>query len=137
EAGRGQYHYVKVASDLDKVIAGELAGIQGTVAKNVELHLEAPCAGVDIVQVLGYESRRVGDTVIVPMADLFGGDSRKLLVKLDVPDQERGKIAAVHGELVFRTTSGGELRRVAVVLGVDRTDDAQVVTASVDRDVMA
>lgn len=137
EAGRGQYHYVKVASDLDKVIAGELAGIQATVATNVELHLKAPCAGVQISEVLGYESRRDGDTVIVPMTDLFGGDNRKLLVSLKVPDGEAGAIGALHAELVFRNAKGGEVQRTAIQLGVDRTDDATIANASVDKDVMA
>jgi Ca-activated chloride channel homolog len=137
EAGRGQYHYVKVASDLDKVIAGELAGIQATVATSVELHLKAPCAGVQVAEVLGYESRRDGDTVIVPMTDLAGGDSRKLLVKVHVPDADAGKIGALYGELVFRDAKGGELQRTAVSLGVDRTEDGTVAAASVDKDVMA
>jgi Ca-activated chloride channel family protein len=137
EAGRGQYHYVKVASDLDKVIADELAGIQATVATNVELHLKAPCAGVQVAEVLGYESHRDGDTVVDPMTDLFGGDSRKLLVKVHVPDGDKGKIGALFGELVFKNASGGELQRTAVSLGVDRTEDGTVASASVDSDVMA
>jgi Ca-activated chloride channel family protein len=137
EAGRGQYHYVKVASDLDKVIADELAGIQATVATAVELHLKAPCAGVQVAEVLGYESHRDGDTVIVPMTDLAGGDSRKLLVKVHVPDGDTGKIGALYGELVFRDAKGGELQRTAVSLGVDRTEDGTVAAASVDKDVMA
>lgn len=137
EAGRGQYHYVKNSSDLEKVIAGELSGIQGTIATNVELHLKAPCAGVEIAQVLGYESRRDGDTVIVPMADLFGGDSRKLLVSLNIADKGAGKIGALWGELVFRDAKGGELKRTAISLGVDRTDDTQIALDSADKDVMA
>ncbi len=136
ESGRGQYHYVKEASDLERVIAGELSGIQATVATSVELHLKTPCAGVEIADVLGYESRRDGDTVVVPMADLFGGDSRKLLVSLKVPDAELGKIGTIQGELVFRDAKGGELQRTAVSLGVDRTDNAQLAMESVDKEVM-
>lgn len=135
ESGRGQYHYVRAASDLDRVIAGELSGIQATVATSVELHLTAPCGGA-IVEVLGYESRRDGDTVIVPMADLSGGDRRKVLVKLSVPDRAIGKVGAVRGELVFKDASGGVLRRAAVSLGVDRTDDAQLAISAADKDVM-
>src|SRR5690606_9266439 len=67
----------------------------------------------------------------------FGGDSRKLLVKLAVPDQERGAIGAVFGELVFKDATGGEVKRTGVSLGVDRTDDATVAAASADKDVMA
>jgi Ca-activated chloride channel family protein len=137
EAGRGQYHYVKVASDLERVIAGELSGIQSTVATNVELHLKAPCAGVKIAEVLGYESRRDGDTVVIPMSDLSGGDNRKLLVSLEVPDGDLGKIGTLWGELVLRDAKGGELQRTAISLGLDRTDDAKVAMDSVDKDVMA
>jgi Ca-activated chloride channel family protein len=137
EAGRGQYHYVKVASDLEKVIAEELAGIQSTVATNVELHLHAPCAGVRIAEVLGYESHRDGDTVVVPMADLSGNDSRKLLVKLAVDDKTLGTIGTLRGELVLRDSKGGEVKRTTVSLGVERTDDAKVAEASADADVMA
>jgi len=137
EAGRGQYHYVKEASDLEKVIAGELAGIQATVATNVELQLKAPCAGVEIAEVLGYESHRDGAVVTVPMADLSGGDNRKLLVRLQVNDKDIGKIGALSGELVFRDAKGGELQRTTISLAVDRTDDAKVALAAVDKEVMA
>jgi hypothetical protein len=71
------------------------------------------------------------------MADLFGGDSRKLLVSLKVADGDLGKIATIHGELVFRDPKGGELQRTAVMLGVDRTDNAQLAMDSVDKNVMA
>lgn len=137
EAGRGQYHYVKESSDLEKVIAGELSGIQSTVATNVELHLKAPCAGVEIAEVLGYESRRDGDMVVVPMADLSGSDNRKLLVTLKVNDKDLGAIGALWGELVFRDAKGGELKRTSVSLGVGRTDDSKLAMDSVDKNVMA
>ena len=62
EAGRGNYHYVKDAGDLDKTITGELASVQATVATAVELRLHAACAGAQVVAVHGYESHRDGDT---------------------------------------------------------------------------
>jgi hypothetical protein len=71
------------------------------------------------------------------MADLFGGDSRKLLVSLKVPDKDLGKIGTIWGELVFRDASGGELKRTSVSLGVNRTDDTKLAIDSVDQDVMA
>jgi Ca-activated chloride channel homolog len=137
EAGRGNYYYVKNSIDLEKVMAGEMAGIQATVATNVELRLRAACAGVEIADVVGYETRREGDTVVVPMADLFGGDSRKLLVALKVPDRQNGKLGAVQGELSFRDAGSGESKRVAIALGVEVTDDHAAVNDSIDKDVMA
>lgn len=137
EAGRGNYYYVKNSIDLEKVMAGEMAGIQATVATGVELRLRAACAGVEIAEVIGYESRREGDTVVVPMADLFGGDSRKLLVALKVPDRQNGKLGAIQGELSFRDAKSGELKKTSIALGVEVTDDHAAVNDSIDRDVMA
>jgi Ca-activated chloride channel family protein len=137
EAGRGNYYYVKNSIDLEKVMAGEMAGIQSTVATNVELRLRAACAGVEIAEVIGYESRREGDSVVVPMADLFGGDSRKLLVALKVPDRQNGKAGAIQAELSFRDAKSGEVKKTRIALGVEVTDDHTAVNASIDKDVMA
>lgn len=137
EAGRGNYYYVKNSIDLEKVMGGEMAGIQATVATGVELRLRAACAGVEITEVVGYETRREGDTVVVPMADLFGGDSRKLLVALRVPDRQNGKLGAITGELIYRDASNGERKKTTVSLGVEVTDDHAAVHGSIDKDVMA
>jgi len=137
EAGRGNYYYVKNSIDLEKVMAGEMAGIQATVATNVELRLRAACAGVEIAEVIGYETRREGDVVVVPMADLFGGDSRKLLVALKVPDRQNGKLGAIQGELSFRDAKSGESKKTSIALGVEVTDDHAAVNDSIDKDVMA
>src|SRR5213075_2114544 len=79
ESGRGNYHYVREAHQLDGVIAGELAGVQATIATGVELRLTPACAGVELTEVHGYDSHRDGTTLVVPMSDVFGGDRRKLL----------------------------------------------------------
>jgi Ca-activated chloride channel family protein len=135
EAGRGNYHYVKDASDLDKTIAGELASVQATVATNVELHLAPSCGGVQVAAVHGYESHRGVTDVVVPMPDLFGGDSRKLLVSLRVPDGAIGTVGALRAELDY--TSNGTLHKQSIELGVTVTDDRDAAVASIDQDVMA
>jgi Ca-activated chloride channel family protein len=137
EAGRGNYHYVKDASDLDKTITSELASVQATVATNVELRLRAACAGAQVVAVHGYESHRDGDALVVPMPDLFGGDTRKLLVSMRVPDGIVGSVGAIHADLVYVDTIGGAARSHAIDLGVEVTDDNAAAIASIDQDVMA
>lgn len=137
ESGRGNYHYVKEAKDLERVIAGELAGIQATVATNVELRLTPVCPGVQITEVHGYESRRDGAAFVVPMADLIGHDNRKLLVSMKVPDGQKGHVATLRAELVYKDAKGTELKKSELALGIDVSDDAAVATASVDQNVMA
>jgi Ca-activated chloride channel family protein len=137
ESGRGNYYYVKDAPGLAAVLAGELTGLQSTVATGVELHLRSGCPGAEIAEVMGYESRRDGDTVVVPMADLFGSDGRKLLVRLRVPDAQVGKLGALTAELRFRDPKTGAARTARVALGLEVTGDEQAAAASVDQGVIA
>ncbi|HKE17815.1 MAG TPA: VWA domain-containing protein [Kofleriaceae bacterium] len=137
ESGRGNYYYVREAAGLDGVLAGELSAAQATVASEVELRLRPACTGVEIGEVSGYESRREGDAVVIKMADLFGGDSRRLVVSLKVPDRVAGRQGALVGELRYRDRASGEAKTVALPLAVEVTDDRHAADDSVDRDVMA
>lgn len=137
ESGRGNYHYVKEASDLDRVIAEEMSGISATVATNVELRLTPACNGVEIAQVHGYEFKKEGASVVVPMADLAGNDSRKLLVQLKVPAGALGQVGTLHAELVYKDAKGAELKTAKLDLGLEVSADSTAVTASIDQNVMA
>lgn len=137
ESGRGRYHYVRDAASLEAVFADELRALETTAATAAALELEPACAGVEVETVFGHESRREGDRVIVPLADLYGGDRRRVVVKLRVPTG-----AAGHADLLrvrFRALDARTHRpaEAAVALGVEVSADAVAVQASVDREVMA
>ena len=136
EAGRGHYYYVKDSATLETVIAGEWKSMQSTVATAVELRLEPACGGVEIEEVIGYESRREGGKTIVPMADVFGGDSRKIVVKLKLPSGATASVGTVRGELVFKDAKTSSEKTVAVRLGVEVTDDQLQVDGSADKNIM-
>lgn len=137
EAGRGNYYYVRDSATLESVMAGELRSIQGTVATAVELRLRPSCDGVEIEEVIGYESRREGQDTVVTMSDLFGGDSRKILVKLSVPDRKNGKIGTVSAVLAYKDAKTGESVSKSVALAIEVTDDHAAASDSVNQDVMA
>jgi Ca-activated chloride channel family protein len=136
EHGRGQYYYVKDAGGLESVFAGELRSMQGTVATRAELRLSPACSGVEIAEVYGYESRRDGNDVIVPLSDLFGGEKRKVLVRLKVPAGVSGAKALARTTLAYDAAGGGGRKTAALDLGVEVSSDAQAVRASADADVM-
>jgi Ca-activated chloride channel homolog len=137
EGGRGHYYYVKDATGLDNVLAGELRSLQSTVTTATELRLRPACAGTEILEVYGYDFRREGDAVVVPLADVFGGDKRKVVVKVRVPDRQNGKKDVLAADLKFREVGGGEEKHAAMTLGVEFTDDMHAVDASANKDVIA
>ena len=128
--GRGQYYYVKDAPGLDAVFAGELRALQATVAKTAELRLAPACAGVEIAEVFGYPRRREGQAVIVPLADLAGGDKRKIVVRIKVPTATTGTAKVLDAALEFDPAGGGARRHVPALLGVVVDEDAAQVRAS-------
>lgn len=136
EHGRGQYYYVRDGASLQAVFDGELRSMQATVATNAELRLEPSCAGVEIAEVYGYESRRDGRAVIVPLADVSGGDTRKIIVRLKVPVAQAGSEQLIGATLAFTDAVKGGKKTVAIRLGVEVTADAGAVAAAADKDVL-
>ncbi len=135
ENGRGRYYYVKDATTLDAVFAGELRAIQGTVATASELRLEPACAGVEIAEVFGYVTRREGGTTIVPLADIAGGDRRKIVARLVVPTGTTGAMGVLTATLGY-TASEGKAGVARAVVGVEVTEDVALVEKTVDPDVL-
>jgi Ca-activated chloride channel family protein len=133
--GRGQYYYVRDAATLDAVFAGELRAIQGTVATATELRLEPACAGVEIAEVYGYPTRRDGAATIVPLADLAGGDKRKIVARLKVPTAQLGAAKVLSATLSFAPAAGGARQSAVATIGVEITADRLAVDQSIDPDV--
>jgi Ca-activated chloride channel family protein len=137
ENGRGQYYYVRDASTLQAVFAGELDAMQATVAQKATLRLSPTCDGSEIVEVYGYTWRREGNAVIVPLADLTGGEARKILVRVKVPTQARGHVRAVEAVLTFDEADGKGHKTARVALGVQVTSETALIESSANKEVLA
>jgi Ca-activated chloride channel homolog len=137
EHGRGQYYFVAEAGSLEGVFAGEMRAIQGTVATRTEVRLEPACSGVRIAEVYGYEIRRDGDAVIIPLADVAGGDRRKIVARLEVAATKGGRTGILRPTLSFATPNGETRSADLGWLGVEVTGDQARVEATADREVLA
>jgi Ca-activated chloride channel homolog len=135
--GRGAYYYVRDADGLEPVFAGELRSLQATVATAAELRLRPDCEGVEILEVYGYDWRTEGDEVVIPMTDLFGGDQRKIVVRLRTPAQDVGQRGVVTMTLGYDRAQGEGRDQTAVSLGVQVSGDPVAVEASIDKDILA
>jgi Ca-activated chloride channel homolog len=137
EHGRGRYHYVARASDLESILGNELASLKATVALNAELRIEPGCGGAEVVEVFGYESRREGSVVVVPMADLFAGDSRRILVSMRIPAAGTGLRQVLRSSLSFQDVATAKAASASLALGAELSKDPSAVAAAADRDMVA
>lgn len=136
EYGRGQYYYVKDGNDLQAVFTGELKNIQATVATNSELRLAPACEGVDIVEVYGYATRREGRDTLINMADIFGGDTRKIVARVKVPAGRLGMINVVRVTMSYDDAQSHQRKTVELAVGAEISADAVAVEQSANKDVV-
>jgi Ca-activated chloride channel family protein len=134
--GAGHYYYVKGAADLQPIFAGELSDLQDTVATRAELRLEPSCTDVEIIEVYGYRMKREGGAVVIPIPDLAGGDTRKVVLRV------KANAARVSSGNVLKTSfafddRAGKRQESKGGLGLVISKDKKASVASVNKDVLA
>ncbi len=111
--GRGLFHYVADAQDVQKVFVEEHEGLVAPVARRVALHVELP-RDLELVRVIGHEFKQSRDRLEVDLPNLNRGATGVVLVVCRARSRSSaGELRlAVRGELSFRAK--GEKRHVEV-----------------------
>ncbi|MFT5433540.1 MAG: Ca-activated chloride channel family protein, partial [Myxococcota bacterium] len=106
----GNYYFIEKSSAIASVFTLELSRMFSTVAQaaTVEVLIED---GVELKQVFGYTSTREGDIVKVPLAEMFAGQKRSILLEFVVPTVREGNVRV--GEVTLRYVDAqGEGKKV-------------------------
>ncbi len=83
ELGRGNYHFIGDASQVAAVFQRELEELKAVVALDTHLELELP-RGVSLQEAYGYAGVEIeGARVRIPLGDLFSGDDRRVVLRLE------------------------------------------------------
>ena len=135
ERGGGFSGFVSDSSELAAIFTRELDQAASTVARGVSLTLTLP-PGVSGLEVMGLPSTREGNTVRIPLYDLTGGQSARVVVKLTLDAPANTAAMSVLSAAVSYVDVAADLpSQVTLALDAKVTDDAQVVHANLDRDV--
>ena len=123
------------SNQLAEVFTRELEQATGTVARAVELRLELP-SQVKAAEVMGTNAFREGSTMRVPLYDMAGGQSARLVVKLtlDTPASQQ-PVELLPVKLSYMDVEKDRPAEARVVLTALATEDATVVRANLDKDV--
>jgi len=135
QVGRGNYYFVEDTRNLGAMFARELGGLAETVAADVQLVLDAG-PGVEILEVYGYPSTRAGSQVVVPVADLRAGETRKVVVRASVGPQHVGPAVVATARLGWRRVADGAQRTASATAEATVVEDETAVIRSVDRSVV-
>ena len=132
EVGRGNYYFVEDTAQLAAMFSRELGGLTETVASDVKLLVEGG-ADVRIETAIGYPMERQGNWVVIPIADLRAGETRKVVLRVTTTNTS---LASAHVQLGWRRVSDGSVRRATAEATAEITESASAVASSVDRGAM-
>lgn len=83
KSGRGLYHFVSDYHDIEKVFSTEVQSLISSVAKRVEVSVEAD-SGLEVVKTYGYAPRRTGSMVSISLDDMNSGLTQVILMDMKV-----------------------------------------------------
>jgi Ca-activated chloride channel family protein len=136
ENGGGRYYYIEHPSQMARIFQDELGSLFETCARDISLEFIASGA-VRNVEIVGYDEAQQGTTIRHGLEDVYAGEKRSVLLRLDVDAPASGTLDLGRLALRYRAAASGESSSFAHKLGVSISSDASAVTRSQNRSVTA
>ena len=130
DKGLGNYYFIETPDQMTTVFASELNSIASVVGRRAVLALE-PLAGVEILEVYGYESAQNGKLTHVPVGDIYAKRRADVLVRLRVTG-DKGTRELVNVSVDYEDALASKQARASQKLAATFTQDQVAVTASLD-----
>lgn len=124
--GRGNYYFAESADMLASVFTTELSRLTSTVATGVQLRISTKPA-VDVVEILGYEMMELDGGVLVDVADMHAGETRKLVIAVEVESSERRSMPIADIDASFVALGSGKTGKLRRTVNADISADQAVV----------
>ena len=136
EYGAGNYYFIESPTQLASIFEREFGQMLATVARDSKILLSlAP--GVHIQNIYGYTHTIKDGKVQINLGDLFSGEKRNLLIKLNAPTDKIGKqqLATAYFEFtdIWKNNNQVSLHKD---LAYEVTEDKNKVAANEDKDVI-
>lgn len=136
ENGGGRYYYIEHPSQMARIFQDELGSLFQTCARDISLEFTAATA-VRNAEIVGYDEATPGRSIRHGLEDVYEGEKRSILLRLDVEAPAAGTLDLGRIALKYRTAASGESSTFARQLSVNVSSDASAVTRSQNRSVAA
>ncbi len=131
ESGGGNYYFIEHPASLASIVRREFDMVSSVAAQNASISLTLG-ENVRIANVLGCDHSDEGGTIIIPIGDLYSGETREFTVELTLPAGS-GTRTVASGELRYesglitssKTTFSTGVRYSKDVAEVNRNRDLQ------------
>ncbi|MEL7370475.1 MAG: VWA domain-containing protein, partial [Myxococcota bacterium] len=134
QSAGGGYYYARDAATIASAFERELQGLKTLAARQVELSFElAP--GMRIKEVFGYRTEIRGGRTVIPVGDMAGGETRRVMIRLSVDPIMAGQGTSLGVLLSHESADGRQPHEFRAELTSMATRDAAKVALGASRDV--
>ena len=138
DTGAGNDYWCAGPDHAPQIFNDEFEGLAATVAQNVSIELRPVDAIVDYGVLNEFPITRVEGGMQVALGDAYGGERRRLVAMLVLPEP-RDEGAFALGEAIVRWTTVGddiELHTVTIPLAIGVSSDPDAVDSGADPEVI-
>ena len=131
DSGGGRYRFVDQADQLASMFREELQQMTAVAGREVALTVEVP-GGVHVQEIYGYDASLTGDGFRVFLGDIHGGETRKVVARVHVPDGNLGEVGVATVHLSYVDPDKGEQANQLAKVAATVTPDNRVARRSVN-----
>jgi len=103
ESGGGNYYFIEHPNSLASIIRQEFDMVSSVLAQNAAIYIDLG-DNVHVNDVVGCEFRNESEKYIIPIGDLYAGETREFTVELSIPEGT-GKRSVAAGELRYESAT--------------------------------
>ncbi len=129
DAGGGKYRFVDRPGLLSDMFAEELKQMTAVAGREVSVDVDLP-AGVKLQEVYGYDHDSTSDGYRVFIGDVHGGETRKIVARVQVDTPSLGDMDIAEVELSYADAESGEHQGALAEVDATVTPDTRVAQAS-------
>jgi Ca-activated chloride channel homolog len=133
EGGGGKYHYVESPVQLASIFEDELKSAFATCARDVHLSFHGSGA-VRSAELIGFTAQP-GRDVSADWPDFYAGETRSVLIRLDIAADRDGPLDLGHFDVAWRDAQSGASGTIDLPVRATVGEDVATSDRSLDKDV--
>lgn len=136
ENGGGRYYYIEHPTQMARVFQEEMGSLFETCARDVEINFTGK-AIVRKVELVGYDDANGTSSTRRSLEDMFEGEKRSVLVRLEIDAPSSGQVDLGNIELKYKTAKSGEAKSFSQNLTVNVSSDRAAVDRARNKEAAA
>jgi Ca-activated chloride channel family protein len=131
----GNTYFVETSRDLPRIFGAELGDVLNVVARKVTIEIDCP-EGIRPIRIIGRDGRLRGQRAEVAMNQLYGGQSKYVLLEVEVPATAASRTREVaQAHCTYESALDNRTQESKGAATARFSTDEQDILRSVNRDV--